>query len=404
MSKLDDFISAVSAENANAIKIAGAAFDLVAQGVGLVTGNISLGQFLGILQPADQNVLNAIQQLQAIVTQGTYDIELQDYANSVNAQMGLIDNPDMDNATTAFANLQTYYDELPSDDAVNTAIQLCLPAVTGLTNDAEKWRIGWTPAIAANDTWTGDLSPPHAGGFVFSYVYALPQFVHAIFIFLSVISLLKPQLLTNYLITLSQAAGKLDEVHQRIIDSTSSDVGIIQSRIPSVDQVVQLVTTEGIVSWATVWENDSAIWPYGAWERYSQGNTMGSYFPLLGYQIDPRLTPIPDSFCKLVEARVLQKCKDLYVEAGLGVARDAMNTIRSLTNQPVSPRRYTDLSLRELLSTLGISPASAGVFQSLRTFLKGIPPYAAGQSFTEDGAVVPPVALPSTIRGIVAGN
>jgi hypothetical protein len=404
MSKLSDFISAISSANTSAIAVAGAALDLVAQGVSLITGGISLAQFLGILQPANQNVLDAIQKLKDTVTQGINDIELQQYAQSINAQMGLIDNPDIDNANTAFASLQTYYQQMPNDAILDQAIAQCLPAVTGLTNDTEKWQIAWAPVIAVNDTWTGDLSPPHAGGLVFSYVYALPRFVHAIFIFLAVIGLLKPQLLANYLQTLSLAAAKLDEVHQQLIDSTSADVGIVQSRVPSVDQVVKLVTTDGLVSWTTLWENDSTMWPYGAWERYSQGNTMQSYFPLLGYEIDPRLTPIPDSFCRLVAARVQQKCRVLYVQLGLAAARDAMNMLRGLTNQTVPPGRYTDLSLRNLLSTLGISPASGGVTQSLRAFLKAIPPYTAGESFTDGGALVPAEALPSTIRAIVAGN
>ena len=403
MSKLEDFISAISADNASAINVGGTAFDLVAQGVGLITGGISLAQFLGILQPANQNVLNAIQKLQNTVNQGITDIELAQYAQSINSQMGLIDNPEMDNATAAFASLETYYQQMPNDEIVDQAIAQCLPAVTGLTTDTEKWQIAWVPAVAVNDTWTGDLSPPQAGGNVFSYVYALPRFVHAIFIFLTTIRLLKPQLLANYLPTLSLAADKLDKVHQKLIDSMSGDVGIIQSRVPSAAEVVGLVTTDGVVFWRTLWKNGSAEWQYGAWERYSQGNTMQSYFPLLGYNIDPINTPIPDSFCRLVEARVQQKRKELYIQLGLGTARDAMNTIRGLTNQTVAPGRYTDLSLRNLFTTLGISPASGGVLQSLRTFLKAIPPYTAGVSFGDE-VLVPAVALPSTIRGIVAGN
>lgn len=360
MSKLDDFITAVSADNTGAINVVGAAFDLVAQGVSFITGGISLAQFLGILQPANQNVLNAIQKLQNTVSQGINDIELGQYAQSINDQMGLIDNPDMDNATAAFASLKTYRDQMPNDLVVDQAIGQCLPAVTGLTTDAEKWQIAWVPTAAVTDTWTGDLSPPH-GQFVFSYVYALPKFVHAIFIFLATIGLLKPQLLANYLPMLSSAADKLDEVHQKLINSTSGAVGIIQSRVPSVDQVAFL-TTGVLVSWTSLWENNNGIlWPYGAWERYSQGNTMQSYFPLLGYKIDPQVSPIPDSFCRLVAARVQQKSKDLYVQLGLGAARDTMNTIRALTNETVPPGKYTDLSLRSLLATLGISPASGGV-------------------------------------------
>jgi hypothetical protein len=251
------------------------------------------------------------------------------------------------------------------------------------------------------------LSPPH-GQFVFSYTYALPQFLHSIGIFLAVVAALQPAALSTHRSDLIGCAGKLQIVHDTI-----TSTGLIGTKIPTEADVATINDALSLASWQPNWWDwlkgrpaptlnfggDPRLWPFGAVEQYSGASIVDTYWPFLPDMIAPGY--ISEPFFALLKLRIENRKKLLFASLGLPAVRQSISQLQAITEQPISTTLpYESWSLREALNILGISLNGSGAFHSLLTFLRAIPPYSGGFLFAGAGDKFPPAPLPKSFRSI----
>jgi hypothetical protein len=209
------------------------------------------------------------------------------------------------------------------------------------------------------DSWSGRLAPQaDTDGLVFNYTYTLPQFLRSIYFLLTTIAALEPNSLHLYANVLTRCLTRLQSVHQTIVSS-----GIIAARIPSMDEV-GVIDGDVIPPFTTNWIlNDGTpnptYFPYGAVERYSGANNMGSYigdhFPYWGADLTTWWEPTAENFLTLLSFWTVGKMKSLYVELGMPAVWQAINQLLQLTGQPLqSTPPYSAWSFAEVTSLLGL--------------------------------------------------
>jgi hypothetical protein len=276
------------------------------------------------------------------------------------------------------------------------------------------------------DSWSGRLAPQaDTDGLVFNYTYTLPQFLRSIYFLLTTIAALEPNSLHLYANVLTRCLTRLQSVHQTIVSS-----GIIAARIPSMDEV-GVIDGDFIPPFTTNWIlNDGTpnptYFPYGAVDRYSGANNMGSYigdhFPYWGADLTTWWAPTAENFLTLLSFWTVGKMKSLYVELGMPAVWQAINQLLQLTGQPLqSTPPYSAWSFAEVTSLLGLRlppprrwppvvpvwfQEPPGLEAAVKAFLLATPPYESFRVFGSDPSdptydpgsltvAIPPIPLPS---------
>lgn len=409
MSSLKDFINAVSADNADIISVAGATIGLGAQIGSILSGGISVVQFVqNIINPADAKVLAAIAQLTTDLEQAKHDIELQAAANFLSTTLQNFDT-NIAAAANDLARLSDYLtDPTLSEDFIQTKIDECFTANQFFADNDDLWQWSWLDAPKYKDVWSGTVAPPQSAS-VFNYT-PLPYLLRSIYILVTVVGALKPSEYTAspFLDRLDSSLTRLQMVHDTI------QAAIVPTRIPQPLDVEYVSYEQATERLGTDWINvlggglpfpagDPSLWPFGAVEMFSGANIVDSYWAFLPLEIDPAGgTAITASFLALLQLRIEDHKKTLYGRIGLPVVRQSMNDLRAITGQPLlSDRPFDTWSFKEAFAILGI-PLPASWSKSLVPFLKGTPPYSGGVLFPPAEGNYPPSALPKSFRSLFA--
>jgi hypothetical protein len=413
MSSLGDLISGLGNDNTSAITLAGDVFGVVSAGFGAISAGVSVAQLLGIVQSQDQMVLQALSSIET-----TIDTDFRQLTNDVAAN-GILDKErDIDlginDASTIFALLQTYVQNLPSlgETFILDKIQTCVAAVQFFTDYDDKWVIPWGSLVQYQDAWSGTLVPAQTD-YVFNYTYVLPQFLRAIYFLQSAIFALQPPLLTapDIQAIFAKCSARLQPVHDTIMN------GIISTRLPTTADVAYVGISADIEVWKSLWYGQQTslstpswdspdLWPFGAVDIYTSRNNVQSYSPFMPYEFEPDDPgPLPESFCSLVRLRIVDCMKELYITLGLPVVRDAIRSLQVLTSQPVgSGVPYDWWSLRNAASLLGLPQSGSGqaaFWTTLQDLLLQTPPYTGGDLFpVEAQQTYPRTPLPVSFRSL----
>jgi hypothetical protein len=412
MSNLADFLNEVSNDSQNATNVVGGFIGTVADLAGAFSGVVDfLNWFSHLGQPADDAVQAALSKLQA-----TIDAAIQATDTGV-AALGLQSN--YQNIDSIVDPARGVFGSLPIIDpndvtSVTAAIETCYTALISLRDDAgSKWTVPWAGGASSyTDGWSGNLYPPHTD-FVFSYTYALPQFLRTIGIFLTVIAVLKPSALTAYLADLNQCIQKLTSLNNTIVATPSN--GLVGTLIPQPHQVEYVYPQGDLEALLTDWSDgnqghqfsggEPGLWPFGAVEEYSGASIVDSYWPYLPFQINPDVladSAITDGLMRLLRLRIENRRKALYSKVGMPDTIQMIKTLQIITRQPVlDAQPFEAWSFRAALSILGITLNGAGAFRSLAAFLKPIPPYCGGLLFPpQAGDTYPAAPLPKSFRAL----
>lgn len=401
MSNLADFLNEVSDDSQNATNQVGGFIGFVADLAGAISGVTDFFSWFAHLgQPSNDSVQNALNKLQASVDAGKKATDTGVSALGMQANFQAVDSV-VDPARAIFGSLPIID---PKDEtSVTDSIEKCYTALISLRDDVEsKWTVPFADGAASyTDPWSGNVFPPHTD-LMFSYTYALPQFIRSIGFFLTVIAALKPSALSDYTADLTQCVERLQLVHDKIVSE-----GLVGTKIPVVNDVEFVHADGALEELGTNWTNGSgylvygnaALWPFGAVERFSGASIVDSYWPFLPYTIDPWF---PENFFRLLELRIEDRKKKLFTQLGLPVIRKTIKLLQTIIGQPVSTAQpYEAWSLRNALRILGVSLNGSGTFRSLMAFLKGIPPYKGGLLFPpQGGSTYPPSPLPKSFRGL----
>jgi hypothetical protein len=406
MSNLSDFFNAINGDSVDAIGAAGGLIGVVSQLVGAASGAISIFQWFTTQgQPSNAAIGAALAKLQADVQAAQNAVDTGVAALGLQSNYKAVDDV-MDDATGVFGTLPTID---PNDEtSVSSAITTCYTAMAALRDDTgSKWTVPFADGASSySDTWSGSLFPPHSD-VMFSYTYALPQFIRSISFFIAVIAALKPAALADYTADLVLCANRLQTVHDTILSA------IVPTKIPLVDSIAYASSSgTDFLHLETDWSNsnpgqpilaagDPNQWPFGAVEEYSGANIVSSYWPYLPFQIEPGT--IPDNFIQLLQLRIEDRKKTLYMRVGLPAVRQTIHQLHVITGQPPSSDTpYEARSFKEVFAILGVQlPGSWG--ESIVPFLRAIPPYSGGLLFPGSlGKMYPPSALPKSFRSLFA--
>jgi hypothetical protein len=288
------------------------------------------------------------------------------------------------------------------------AIRTCLDAALFFDVD-ERWQTVWADMIYYSDYWSGALAPEaDSDGLVFDYIYTLPQFLRAIYFFLTAVGALAPSSLADYRDPFTRILGRLETVHATIVD------GIAATRIPTPEEIGVIVPwakpenpadpdNDNPGGWYTDWYNGesanyaardgygdpSLYYPYGAVEIYSGMSQIRSYwedfFPHEWGAWQGTGSTLTDNFISLLQLRITGVKKELYDRIGLPVVRYVINQLRNLVGlSPLTDELYDHWSVDEVSSILSLprpgmttsGPSWIATENSLKAFLQKTPPYS----------------------------
>lgn len=339
----------------------------------------------------------------------SHDSDLQETLNALTASVAQLHNQiassdklqrmrDIDEginpAVGVFAQLPAILSSSPpvSQDFKEAQIQTCLDAALFFADYDDKWQAVWADMSYYSDPWSGTQAPePGTDGLVFDYIYTLPQFLRAIYIFLTSIGALAPSSLDEYRDALTRCLIRLESIHQTITD------GIVGTRLPTANQIGYITPPPegGAAAWQSDWAGGdmNLYFPYGAVETYSGVSNVRSYWnDFLGYPWDAG--DIPDSadrFIKLLKLRIIRQKKAVYDQVGMPIVRFVINELRNLTGQPLlSDMPYGSWSADEVSTILELPshgpgqildlPVWLSIESSLKTFLQQTRPIQASMS------------------------
>lgn len=376
---------------------------------------VTTGEIFGTL--ADFSGAIGFAQLAVETIEGLFsqDSELQDLLNSLlasvaalHAQISASDklqrmrdiDEGINGAVGVFGQLPAILSSNPpvSQDYKEGQIQTCVDAVLFFTDYDDKWQAVWADMPYYSDSWSHALAPEASSdGLVFDYIYTLPQFLRAIYIFLTTIGALAPSSLSEYRDVLTRCLSRLESVHQTITN------GIAGTRIPVYYEIGSiLVPGEGSgeePGWDSTWNDNGFIFPYGAVEIYSGMSIVRSYwdafFPY-EWAADEGSRDTSDRFLRLLKLRIASQEKALYSRIGMPIVRSVINQLRNFTGQPLlTDEPYERWSADEVSAILhlpsGASPTTLPLIEgSLKTFLQQTPPYVGFDVFGDDPDTVPP--------------
>jgi hypothetical protein len=383
------------------------------------SGTIGLVQFISSLIKHDDELkplLNAIQdgfrQLESQIAASDKLQRMRDVDEGINPAVGV------------FEQLPAILTSTPpaSQDFELEQIQICLDAVLFFTDYDDKWQAVWADLPYYSDPWSGKLAPQaDADGLVFNYTYTLPQFLRAIYIFLTAVRALAPSSLVNYQDVLNRCLTRLESVHQTVVS------GIVGTRMPNAEDIVAVNIDNETGGWNAqyAWRyapSPFPPWLYGGVEIYSGVSDVGGYMEYSYMENngnapipDFYLNPIPDqwlNFSNLIRLRIIRKQKDLYRQLGLPVVRSVINQLRQLTGQPLLTEAYEAWSVGEVFSILALPPPRAigvlggisvereiaAIESALTEFLLGTPPWAGYYTWVDPSGSdtwVQPIPLPT---------
>jgi hypothetical protein len=191
----------------------------------------TVGQVFGTL--ADFSGAIGFVQLAVDTVEGlfSHDSDLQETLNALAASVAQLHNQiassdklqrmrDIDEginpAVGVFAQLPAILSSSPpvSQDFKEAQIQTCLDAALFFADYDDKWQVVWADMPYYSDPWSNTLAPePGTDGLVFDYIYTLPQFLRAIYIFLTSIGALAPLSLDKYRDALTRCLFRLESIH-----------------------------------------------------------------------------------------------------------------------------------------------------------------------------------------------
>lgn len=409
VSSLNDFLNAISADNADAISIAGAAIGLAAQIGSIASGVVAVVQFIeNTINPANAQVLSAITKLDSDLQQAKSDIELQAAANFISTALQNFDVA-IETAQTDFSRLTDYLsDPKLTDDFIQARINECFTANAFFADNDDLWQWAWLDAPKYSDMWSGTIAPPQTE-FVFNYT-PLPYLLRSIYILLAVVGALRPSEYTAspFQDRLNKSRTRLETVHSTIQSA------IVSTRIPQPQDIEYISYERTFERLGTNWINaqgrglpfvagDPSLWPYGAVEIYSGANNVDTYWPFLPLKVYPADgATFTGSFMGLLRLRIADHQKKLYTGIGLPSVRQGINQLRAMTGQPPLPDQpFGVWSLKEIFTILGI-PLLGSWLTSMVPFLKAAPPYSGGILFPLVNGQYPPSPLPKSFRSLFA--
>ncbi len=392
MSNLSELIDNINDAQEDSNNLGGDILGTVAD----VSGNlglIALGvNFVESLLPQDnqlQTVLATIQNdfnaLSSQIAAGDKLARMRDVDQGINPALGV------------FEQLPAIMSQHPppSSDFILTQIQTCIDSVQFFTDFDDKWQAVQADLPYYSDSWSGKLAPPAGDdGLVFNYTYTLPQFIRAIYIFLTTLGALAPTSLKLYTNVLTKCLNRLQFVRQTIVTS-----GIKLTRIPTMTDV-GLIDTDFTppynLNWMSGDPDNPVYYPYGAVEIYSGASLvssyMGDYFPYWGADLTTWWEPTANNFMNLLNFRFICKMKALYVQLGMPAIDEVISQLLILTGQPeTTTPPYNAWPFAEVITQLGLTlpppkrrpPPGAivveppGLETALTTFLQATPPYEA---------------------------
>jgi hypothetical protein len=462
---LSNLLSDISNSDAGALEITADALGTLADlsgTIGLIQFGYSVYQDLSGKDDELQTVLAAIQagfnQLQGQISASDKLQRMRDIDNGINEAFGV------------FQQLPAWLAANPplTEEFKLDKISICVDAVDFFSASDVRWQVAAADMPYYSDSWSGTLAPQTNAGLAFNYTYTLPQFLRAIYFLLTTIAALAPTSLKSYNNVLTNALTRLQSVHQTIV--SSGIVGYREPSSPVVGTASYLLPGQGLIAGQTFptgppvvgaqgsfyqhtgiegtyqiggygWDSsledhffcksgwitqpttefaqDGIMWPYGAVEIYSGANNVSSYvtdyFP--DSQVDLSFWPqaATDNFLRLLNVRVQQKMRSLYVSLGMPAVWQTINQLAKLTDQPPpSTRAYGEWPLTDLIDQLQLAwtppppqhhlpggavgpqePADPTGFEdALRAVLQATPPYAEFPAFT-NAAVTNPGLLES---------
>jgi len=399
MSNYADLIKDTKGMSSEGITIAGdvlgtladfsGAFGFVQLGIGLIT-----------------SLFSSDTELQQVLAQIQKDFkELKSFIAAEDKLSRMRDNDlGMKDAVAVFEQLPANLNIISSLEPgfIQTQIQTCIAAALFFAENDDKWQAVWGSVPYYSDEWSGQVAPDDpSDGLVFNHTYTLPQFLRSIYILLTTIGALSPKSLPDYRDVLGRCLTRLSNVHDTIVSS-----GIVGTRVPAqaapdgslIFEVGGPVngpplspgdSSGPVVGWDTSWRTGSGLnWPYGAVERYSGASLVAEYNPGgscgnidLNYTYFPSVpSPVPHgssyNFIRVLQLRIEQQKKALYIQLGLPKVRQVINQLRSMTGQPpLAAARYEDSSLRQAFDIMKV-PLPAGI-RSLRSAFQETPPFGS---------------------------
>ena len=407
MSSLNDFLNTISADNADAISVAGTAIGLAAQIGSIASGVVAVVQFIeNTINPVDAQVLAAIGMLDSDLEQAKNDIELQAAANFLSATLQNYDSA-IETAQTDFSRLSDYLsDPNLTDDFIQNRIDECFTANEYFGDNDNLWQWSWLDAPKYSDIWSGTIAPSESE-FVFDYT-PLPYLLRSIYILLAVVGALKPSEYTAspFQDRLNKSRSRLETVHNTI------QAAIFPTRIPQPQDVEFISYEQTYERLGTNWINaqggglpfvagDPSLWPYGAVQVYSGTNIVDTYWPYMPLKVDPADgATFTGSFMGLLRLRIEDHKKMLYTRVGLPAVRMGINQLRAMTGHPfLSDKPYETWSFKEIFQILGI-PLPGSWLTSIAPSLKTAPPYSGGELFPLTDGLYPPSPLPKSLRSL----
>jgi hypothetical protein len=260
------------------------------------------------------------------------------------------------------------------------------------------WPVAELDRLLPIDRGYGEQAPAHdtASGLVFNYIYILPAYAEAVFIFIAVAQSLFPEdFIQQFADTdLRPAAETLQKMHDRILSGITSLSPGQWDRLKLINTLnaLGMEVAHGPQSVALLHTTPLADPPsvpsfpisakllggvsieYGAVEKFSGFSSMADY--KITFQEIEGMNET-DAYNKF-QIRLLKKVKDVYIGVGLLDVWNMINDLRGMVGDSPLPRpNFADWSFRkEIISTAQIRPRQDGFFHvsDIAKFIKRTTP------------------------------
>jgi hypothetical protein len=369
LSELVDNLNRLGSGQTTAIRLAGSVMGTIADAsvVGWWSGGLTavIG-VLGLVQQQNDELAQELGKLTDLIEQ----ILGHDRAQNDLERLHNFDEP-VTNAQSMIQSLPDWVQAQPplSQDFRAEHVRMCLAAVDQISLP-DQWLTNYYDELYYYDDRLGSIGPePNADGTAWTTRFTLPEFLRALNVYITVTQSLEGSLSDNAKELLRGFAATLHDVHDR------AAAGIAPLPAPSVAELWSSnltdyltdgegflvsawscgVTLESFLGLPGFFDPNGGIQWYGAVDRYTGLNSLGSY---PGLRRPPGLPPptkqFVDQFYVKLGLANLKRWKDVYVGLGLPTVWTTVNQLAALTgNPPLRGHDASGWSLRELRRTLG---------------------------------------------------
>jgi hypothetical protein len=334
---LAELLNDVSGENGKGINAFSSLIGTLADASGAVASIIAIVNFFGGEPDPLQPILDALQQdfaeLYARLNARWSEEDWRALANEISAAESVLE---------ILGDLVAAQPPLTEEQRLSY-IATCLVPLNALSDASTHppspfFLAVYSAQVYWTDSYYGNQAPPAPpDDQVFSYLYVLPYYLKALFIFVAV----GKAFFANFGNTVQ---------HQQVVTFTNFLTTVHDMIAGGITKLFSGFPGKPLEP------GTSTLFEYGAVEKFSGFSSIkSSEWPI------HILTPVPT--VQKLQVRALREMKTVYAGVGLPGVWAAINSLNRLTGQnPLPPHAYARWSFRQALSVSGSRPESDGAF------------------------------------------